>query len=166
MAAVRPAGPEPMIKTLWSRGSLIALGVAFVEPPVQAARTPGKAFERSSRPWPSGAQTLMRTNSGARSPARLAPKRAPSSSAACPERSKATLPTNSGAREAQHASRLSARQAVQPHARKYVELSDFGTIRSRSTNEMEAHENRPNGRLHVLSNARSAQRPPAERAQT
>ncbi len=34
----------------------------------------------------------------------------------------------------------SARKAVQPHARKYVELSDFGTIRSRSTKEMEAHK--------------------------
>jgi hypothetical protein len=71
----------------------------------------------------------------ARSAARLAPKRAPSSTAACRERSHTTLPTNSGARAAQHASRLSARQAVQPHARDYVELSDLGTSRSRSANE-------------------------------
>ena len=56
------------------------------------------------------------------------------------ERSNATLPTNSGAREAQHASRLSARQALQPHARKLVELSDLGTIRSRSANEARPRE--------------------------
>jgi len=38
------------------------------------------------------------------------------------ERSKTTLPTNSGAREAQHASRRSAREAVQPHARNQNDL--------------------------------------------
>jgi hypothetical protein len=46
-----------------------------------------------------------------------------------------------GARAAPHASRPSAREAVQPTARKFVELADFGTIRSRSTNEMETYEN-------------------------
>src|SRR6187549_2211655 len=56
------------------------------------------------------------------------------------ERSNATLPTNSGAREAPHASRRSAREGVQPHARKFVELSDFGTIRSRSANEARPRE--------------------------
>jgi hypothetical protein len=43
-------------------------------------------------------------------------------------------------RAAPHASRPSARQAVQPHARKYVELSDFGTSRSRSANKELSHE--------------------------
>jgi len=38
-------------------------------------------------------------------------------------------------------SRLSAREGLQPHARKHVELADFGTIRSRAANEMEAYEN-------------------------
>jgi len=65
---------------------------------------------------------------------------APRAHPAFPERSKATLPTNLGAREAQHASRRSAREGVQPHAREYVELSDLGTIRSRFSNEMEAHD--------------------------
>ena len=37
------------------------------------------------------------------------------------------------------ASRQSAREAAQPTARKFVELADFGTIRSRSSKEMEAH---------------------------
>jgi len=35
----------------------------------------------------------------------------------------------------------SARPAAQPHAWKFVELADFGTIRSRSAIEMEAYEN-------------------------
>ena len=63
----------------------------------------------------------------------LQPKASPSPAVA--ERSRTTLLTNSGAREAQHASRRSAREGVQPHARKYVEVSDFGTIRSRSAIE-------------------------------
>jgi len=45
----------------------------------------------------------------------------------------------SGARSAAR-SRRSARQAVQPHARKHVELSDFGTSRSRSANKDMTHE--------------------------
>jgi len=53
-------------------------------------------------------------------------------------RSKATPPTSLGARAALHASGRSAREGAQPHARKFVELSDFGTIRSRLANEMEA----------------------------
>jgi hypothetical protein len=56
----------------------------------------------------------------------------------------------SGAREAPHASRASACQAAQPHARKHVELADFGTIRSRSTNEEITHEswrNQADGRF-------------------
>ena len=83
-----------------------------------------------------------------------------------PERSKATLPTNSGASEAMHASRRSARGGVQPTARKYVELADFGTIRSRSSNEMEAHD-KLTEQAHAFR-GRSAGGPasPAERAQT
>jgi hypothetical protein len=38
-------------------------------------------------------------------------------------------------------SRRSAREAAQPIARKYVELTDFGTIRSRSAMEAQTYEN-------------------------
>jgi hypothetical protein len=55
-----------------------------------------------------------------------------------------------GARAAPHASRPRARQTAQPHAQKYVELSDFGRIRSRSANKELSHEswrNQADGRL-------------------
>ncbi len=58
--------------------------------------------------------------------AREAHNRLQSRDAASTERSRTTLLTNSGAREAQHASRRSARQALQPHARNQNELEDFG----------------------------------------
>jgi hypothetical protein len=68
-----------------------------------------------------------------------------------PERSKATLPTNpvrasrfgtpeGVQRRTPRASRLSARKAAQPHARKFVDLSDFGTIRSRSAIEEQTYK--------------------------
>ena len=74
------------------------------------------------------------------------------------ERSNTTLPTNFGAREAQHASRASARQAVQPHARKHVELTDFGRIRSRSANEAGPTKADRTGACFPRASARAAQR--------
>jgi hypothetical protein len=74
---------------------------------------------------------------GARSaPHALAPQRA--------RRSAAARRVSSAVRvraQRRTPSRRSARDAVQPPAGKFVELADFGTIRSRSTNEMETYEN-------------------------
>ena len=74
------------------------------------------------------------------------------------ERSNTTLPTNSGARGAQHAFAPGARKTAQPHARKYVEPADFGTIRSRSANEAGPTRTDRTGACFPSASARAAQR--------
>ena len=65
---------------------------------------------------------------------------APPKSSPVAERSNTTLPTNSGAREAPHASRRArGRQSSRMPGTKTSEKS--WKTRSRSANEMEAHEN-------------------------
>jgi hypothetical protein len=68
------------------------------------------------------------------------PRRPRSLPALITEASTASLPTNFEASVAMLASRPSARQAAQPHARKCVELADFGTIRSRSAIEAQTYD--------------------------
>ena len=74
------------------------------------------------------------------------------------ERSNTTLPTNSGARQRRRTLAPGARKAVQPHARKYVDLSDFGTIRSRSSNEARPTKADRTGACFPAASARAAQR--------
>ena len=60
--------------------------------------------------------------------------------AASRKRTQRCLLTNPEASAAMLASRRSERQAAQPTAEKFAELADFGTIRSRSANEMKAYD--------------------------
>ena len=50
------------------------------------------------------------------------------------------------------------REGYQPHARKYVDLSDFGTIRSRSANEARPTRTDRTGACFPSASARAAQR--------
>jgi hypothetical protein len=90
----------------------------------------------------------------------LLPVRAERRTPRAPARAKPlSRPLLSGARGAPHASRPGARQASQPRARKYVELTDFGTIRSRSANKELTHEswrNQADGRLNRTRQTRDA----------
>jgi hypothetical protein len=85
-------------------------------------------------------------------PRSFAPATRAKQPAACPVRAERRTLVSVSSRCARSAARprRSARQAVQPHARKRVELTDFGTIRSRSTNKEMTHEswrNQADGRL-------------------